>query len=146
MNEELRRIDRVCVCCRVSVRDRYGVWTAVTEDVCPRGCRILTARMLRPGTPLTVTLSSDLFPEELEAAAQAVWSTPERLGVMFVGGAARAGSISPEKWVEKVVEHGSASGSRIVPVVSRAPAHGAPGAARHSAGGDNVVRLPLRRS
>ena len=44
MLEELRRIPRVAVCCRVVVRDRYGVWTAVTEDFCVRGCQLLTAR------------------------------------------------------------------------------------------------------
>jgi hypothetical protein len=153
MQEDLRRIDRIHVCCRVEVQDRYGVWTAVTEDICSRGCRILTPRMLRPGTPLTLRLSSDLFPEELEAEAQAVWSTPERLGVMFLDSAAENGNgLSPEAWVRMVVEHGSSPGSpsRVVPVVSHVAASRAlPGAraARALPGGDvdNLVVLPLRK-
>lgn len=158
MTEELRRIDRVSVCCRVSVRDRYGVWTAVTEDICMRGCRIMTSRLLRAGTLLTVTLSSDLFPEELEAVSQAVWTTPERLGVVFIDPVARPGALPPNAWIAKVLEHGATPGSvspEIVPVVrrlgSRAAARGVQllrpvPSASAEAHEQNLVRLPVRRA
>lgn len=123
MIEDLRRIPRISVCCRVVVRDRYGVWTAVTDDLCVRGCQIVTPRLLRCGTLLHLTLSSDLFPEELEAPARTVWSAPDRLGVLFVESSERPGALSPEGWLEKVLEHGempeSATTWRLVPSVQR---------------------------
>ncbi len=158
MNEELRRIDRVSVCCRVSVRDRYGVWTAVTEDICKRGCRIFTSRLLRAGSLLTVTLSSDLFPEELEAVSQAVWATPERLGVIFIDPVVRPGSLPPDAWIAKVLEHGATPGSlspEVVPVVRRlGPRAAARGvqllrpvaSAPADALGETLVRLPVRQA
>lgn len=126
MNEELRRITRVTVCCRVVVRDRYGVWTAVTDDLSSRGCRLVTPRLLRPGTLLNLTLSSDLFPEELEVMGETVWATSDRLGVAFVGVMPRPGSISEPEWLAKVVEHGEIPESgttwRVAPSVTPAAA------------------------
>jgi len=122
MTEDLRRIDRVSVCCRVSVRDRYGMWTAVTEDICSHGCRVFTQRLLRAGSLLNVTLSSDLFPEELEAVSEAVWSTPDRLGIAFIDPIVRSGTLLPDAWLAKVLEHGATPGSAaagVVPVVRR---------------------------
>lgn len=133
MNEDLRRLTRVNVCCRVVVRDRYGLWSAVTDDVSARGCRVVTPRLLRTGTVLELTLESDLFPDELEVTGQVVWATPTRLGVAFVSAASSA--IAPEDWLRKVIEHGeipdSASTWRVAPSV-------VPAAAR------TVVR-PIRR-
>jgi hypothetical protein len=134
MNEDLRRITRVCVCCRVVVRDRYGVWTAVTEDISVRGCQIVTTRLLRCGTILELTLESDLFDEELAITGEVVWATPTRLGVAFVGSAGEA--LTPDAWLAKVIEHGaipeSSSTWRVAPSVL-------PAAAR------TVVR-PIRRA
>lgn len=119
MNEDLRRITRVCVCCRVVVRDRYGVWTAVTEDVSARGCQVVSTRLLRSGTLLELTLASDLFHEELVVTGEVVWATPTRLGVAFVG--AVDGSLAPEAWLAKVIEHGeipdSTTSWRVAPSV-----------------------------
>lgn len=128
MTEEMRRIERVSVCCRASVRDRYGVWTAVTEDASTRGCRISSSRLLRAGTVIHVTLSSDLFHEELEAVSQVVWATPDRLGVAFLDPIVRRGLLPPQDWIAKVVEHGATPGSltpTIVPVVRRVAARDA---------------------
>jgi hypothetical protein len=118
MNEDLRRITRVCVCCRVVVRDRYGVWSAVTDDASVRGCQIVTTRLLRSGTILELTLASDLFPDELEVTGEVVWATPTRLGVAFVG---TVGALTPAAWLAKVIEHGeiedSSSTWRVAPSV-----------------------------
>ena len=125
IREELRRIHRLNVCCRVMVSDRYGVWSAVTENLSARGCRVVTSRLLRRGTRIQMTFSSDLFPEDLEATGEVAWSTGERLGVIFVEGATRAGARSPAAWLNKVLEHGATPDSptthRVVPSVSRAP-------------------------
>lgn len=133
MNEDLRRITRVTVCCRAAVRDRYGVWVAVTEDVSARGCQIVTTRLLRPGSILDLSLQSDLFDDELETAGEVVWSTPSRLGVAFVG---TNPAVTPESWLRKVIEHGeipeSGSTWRVAPSVV-------------PAGGRTVLR-PIRRA
>jgi hypothetical protein len=152
MDEDLRRVVRVNVCCRVAARDRYGLWTAVTEDVCARGCRIVTPRLLRPGSPLTVTLSTDLFDEELDAAAEAMWATPTLLGILFVAPTPRRGALSPEAWIDKLVAHATVPGalpSRLAPSVARfasPPGPGAPGRLPSGARAPGtVLLLPLRR-
>jgi hypothetical protein len=122
-HDDLRRVPRVSVCCHVVVRDRHRVWTAVTDDICSRGCGIVTPKQPRPGSLLTLTLSSDLFSEELDVIAETVWGTEERIGVSFVEPIARQGALSPPEWLERVIEHGRAPGqlvSRITPVVLRA--------------------------
>ena len=122
MLEDLRRIARVSVCCRVAVRDRYGLWTAVTDDLCDRGCQIVTQRLLRPGTTLHLTISSDLFPEELDVVGRTVWSGADRLGVVFDGPGDRA-VVTPQQFLERVLENGetpdSTTTSRLVPSVQR---------------------------
>jgi hypothetical protein len=126
MIEELRRIARLTVCCRVTVRDRYGVWTAVTEDVSERGCRIVTPRMLRQGTLLDLTLSSDLFEEELEVRATTAWAGPRCLAALYVDTGRRAGAISPAEWMTRLLEHGAtgdtARTARLVPSLAERPA------------------------
>jgi hypothetical protein len=121
MIADLRRIPRVSVCARAVVQDRYGVWTGVTDDICARGCQIVTNRLLRVGAGVQITLSSDLFPDELEVRAQVVWSAPDRLGLIFLETTSRAGAIAPEAWMEKVLEHGATDGAapRLVPSVHR---------------------------
>jgi hypothetical protein len=125
LDDELRRISRVSVCCRAVVRDHYGIWTGVTEDLSIHGCQIVTGRLLRPGTLVTVTLSSDLFPEELEVAGETAWATPDRLGVRFLSTVPRSGGLSVEAWLWKVVEQGripeTSSTWRVAPSVIRAP-------------------------
>jgi hypothetical protein len=141
----------------VIVSDRYGVWTAVTEDMCARGCRIVTSRLLRVGTRVKLAISSDLFPEELETTAVAVWAAPERLGVIFTETAPRRGTLGPDAWIDKVIEHGetpdSSATARLVPSVVAWDGH-VPSAATtrngrivrsFPASPDSVVRLPLRR-
>lgn len=123
--EELRRASRVRVCCRVDVEQRYAVWSAVTQDLSPRGCRIVTRQLPRLGSHIAMRLSSDLFPEELVTVGEVVWATGEQLGVLFVEEARRRGSLSPGDWLEQVIEHGRTFGpatggstpGHVVPVV-----------------------------
>ncbi len=117
--DELRRIQRVRVCCRVDVCDRFGIWTAVTEDICARGCRLITAKSPRVGALLELTLWSDLVPEVLEITASVAWTSEDRVGVSFVMGDAGARPISAGDWVEQLVEHGKVLGPG--PVGSTAP-------------------------
>ncbi len=145
MDDDLRRLPRLNVCCRAVVRDHYGLWSAVTEDVCAGGCRILTDRLLRPGAPILVTLSSDLFPEELEIAGRVAWARPDLMGVVFSGGKGRARNLPPASWMEKVIEHGSMPGprSRVLPALMRTGLRRPTSAFRRA---DDMLRLPIRRS
>lgn len=131
MIEDLRRAERIAVCCRAVVRDRYGTWTGVTQDVSSRGCRIATARQLRPGARVHLTLSSDLFAEELEVAAEVVWVAPHRLALVFLEPWRPPGALSPSAWVSLVLAHGAppadAATRRTVPFVQRVE-RGAPAA------------------
>jgi hypothetical protein len=127
--EELRRAERVRVCCRVDVRQPHAVWNAVTDDLSARGCRIVTERLPRLGSHFTMTLSSDLFADELVTIGEVVWIGNDRLGVLFLEEAPRHGSLSPAAWLDRVLEHGrshapTAHGSApsyVVPVVLGAP-------------------------
>lgn len=126
MLEDLRRIPRVSVCCRVVVSDRYGIWTAITDDLCERGCQLVTQRLLRPGTLVHLTLASDLFPEELEVVGRTVWTAADRLGVLF--DAVDPGGFTPRAFLDKVLEHGELPDStttwRLVPSVQRSDGSG----------------------
>jgi hypothetical protein len=118
MRDELRRLQRIAVCCRAVVRDRYGVWTGVTENMNERGCLVLSSRLLRTGTWLYVSLSSDLFPEELDVVGEVVWATGERIAIAFQGSLERSGGLTPSQFVARLIEHGDGdSRSRIVPNV-----------------------------
>jgi hypothetical protein len=147
MIEDLRRAERISVCCRAIVRDRYGLWTGVTHDVAKRGCQIVTSRLLRPGTRVHLALSSDLFPEELEVVAEVVWVAPERLGMAFLESRRRGGALSPSAWIDRMLLHGAqadyAATHRVVPCVRRAERVGtAPPTARAP---DASRPLPPRR-
>jgi len=135
MTEDLRRIERFSVCCRAVVRDRYGVWTGVTYDIGSRGCGIVTSRQLRPGTLVHLTLSSDLFMEELEVVAKVAWVAPEQLGMVFVESERPGGALSPSAWLDLMLAHGAqpdyAVTHRIVPCVRHVEGHGTAATARH---------------
>ncbi len=144
------------VCCRVDVRDRTSVWTAVTDDFCARGCSLVTSRLPRIGATLELTLWSDLFPDPLHVVGTAAWVSDRRIGVTFVAGAPR-GRITPAEWGALLVEHGrvfgpepvGAEAPRVVPVVLRraTPVRDQTTAVhdgRHRPDGDVIV-LPVRR-
>ncbi len=155
--DELRRIQRLKVCCRVDVRDRFGVWTAITEDVCSRGCRLVTTNNPRVGALLDLTLSSDLFSEVLEVTGDVAWVSDHRVGVKFAR-ASRAGAVSPAEWVERLVQVAKVLGPgpvgstapRLVPNVRRPPLASRPHrlpakpAPLDDSGADNALIVPRR--
>jgi len=86
--KELRRFARLPSRCRVWVRDRYGVWDAHSEDLSPRGCRIVTPRRQRVGTLVRLTLVAERLGAPLLVSGQIVWAEdgpPARAGISFTG-------------------------------------------------------------
>jgi hypothetical protein len=83
---ERRRLARIPLTCRVVVGERFSTWVTRTQDVGPRGCRIETARPVRAGALLRLTLELEGGQAPLEAVGQVVW-TREALeaGVAFTG-------------------------------------------------------------
>jgi PilZ domain len=123
--EESRRFPRLLARCRVRLRDRFGVWEAETEDVGPRGCRIVTSRPQTVGTLVSLTLESDRVPEALEVAGQIVWARverPARAGISFAGSASAPAAVAPSAWYELIAAAereaaGDAPGPEIVIIV-----------------------------
>jgi PilZ domain-containing protein len=123
--DELRRAPRIRVCCRVDVRQRYATWSAVTEELSVRGCRIVTTQLPSLGATLQMRLSSDLFPEELDVIGEVVWIAFGHIGVVFQESprARKNGDLSPAAWVQRVIEQGHNPGSSselLVPAVQSA--------------------------
>lgn len=87
-DKEHRRFARLPSRCRVFVRDRFGVWDAFTEDVSPRGCRIVTPRRQTVGTLVRLTVTAEALVEPLLVSGQIVWvedGPPARAGISFTG-------------------------------------------------------------
>lgn len=104
--EESRRFPRLLARCQVRIRDRFGVWDAETEDVGPRGCRIVTARPQTVGTLVSLRLESERMPEPLQVTGQIVWTRAERpirAGVSFAGGTSRPDEITPAAWFDGIL-------------------------------------------
>jgi hypothetical protein len=82
-----RRAPRVPLRCTVEIRHRALAWNAEIEDLGPKGCQILTPRIISRGREVTLTLR----PEELGGRAivltgKVVWARPDspsRIGVGF---------------------------------------------------------------
>ncbi len=105
-DEELRRFPRIVSRCHVEIRDRYGVWTAETEDVGPRGCRIVTPRAQTVGTLLRLTISSELVAAVLEVAGQVVWARRDRTpraGISFTGTNGSPRATGPSAWFDSLL-------------------------------------------
>jgi len=101
--EESRRYPRLLARCRVHLRDRFGMWEAETEDVGPRGCRIVTLRPQTVGTLVRLTVESDWITSPLDVAGQVVWTRadrPSRAGIRFAGGASAPGALAPAAWFD----------------------------------------------
>ncbi len=102
-SDESRRFPRLLTRCRVRLRDRFGVWDAETEDLGPRGCRIVSGRPQTVGTLVGLTLASERMPAVLEVTGQIVWTRlerPARAGISFAGGASGPGAPAPAAWFE----------------------------------------------
>ena len=100
---ELRRFARLSSRCRVWVRDRYGVWDAWTEDLSPRGCRIVGVRRHSVGTLVRLTVVADQLREPLIVSGQVVWvrdGPPPRAGISFTGSPSDVPGAGP--WVRSL--------------------------------------------
>lgn len=97
-----RRFPRLRARCRVQVRDGYGAWEAETEDVGPRGCRIVTRRPQIVGALVGLTVESDSVREKLEVTGEVVWTVRDdrlaRAGISFAASASRPGAPGPGAW------------------------------------------------
>jgi hypothetical protein len=105
-----RRAPRLPAACRVEIDDRFGAWSAVTEDVGVRGCRIVSSRAPRLGALVQLTLRSERLVAPLRMAGQAVWARDGRIGISFVG--PLSGAVSPASWIRElaaVLEDGAAA-------------------------------------
>lgn len=101
--DESRLFPRLVARCRVRIRDRVGVWEGETEDVGPRGCRIVTPRPQTVGALVGLTLASERVAQALEVTGQIVWTRLERsprAGVSFAGGSSAPGALGPAAWFE----------------------------------------------
>lgn len=122
-----RRFPRLPSRCRVRLRDRFGVWDGETEDIGPRGCRMVTARPLTVGALVSLSLESPLVAEPLEVTGQVVWGRMDRAavsGISFAGGASLPGAVAPSAWFDAVVSaernaRGEPGGIEIVIEVGR---------------------------
>lgn len=102
-SDESRRFPRLMTRCRVRLRDRFGVWDAETEDLGPRGCRIVSGRPQTVGALVGLTVASERLPAVLEVTGQIVWTRlerPARAGISFAGGASSPGAPAPSAWFE----------------------------------------------
>jgi PilZ domain-containing protein len=120
--DELRRVQRFRACCRVDVRQRYCAWSAVTDELSARGCRLLTRQLPRLGSTLDMTLSTDLFSDDLETEGEVVWIESGRMGVRFRDRREqlRGRLLAAPDWVEKVLARGwspGPGGEHIVPAI-----------------------------
>jgi hypothetical protein len=104
--ERSRRFPRLLARCRVRLRDRFGVWDAETEDLGPRGCRIIGSRAQTLGALVSLTLESERVAGALEVAGQVVWARtekPARAGISFAGGGSAPGAPTPAAWFETML-------------------------------------------
>lgn len=103
--DEARLFPRIQTRCRVRIRDGLGVFDAETEDLGPRGCRIVTPRPQAEGALVGLALASERVAEVLEVTGQIVWTRLERkprAGISFVGAASRPGAPGPSAWFEAI--------------------------------------------
>jgi hypothetical protein len=85
------------------VRDRFGVWDGFTEDLSPRGCRIVMARRHTIGTLVRLTVVAERIAEPLVVSGQIVWvedGPPSRAGITFTGSPSGVPGAGP--WVRSL--------------------------------------------
>lgn len=120
-----RRYPRLRARCRVRIRDRFGTWTAETEDVGPRGCRIVGDRPHALGVLVRLTVESDDVAAPLDVAGQIVWTRaegPARAGIWFADAASTHGAAPPAAWFAALAAAQRAADRRAARLAP-APAH-----------------------
>lgn len=101
--QDPRRSRRAQATCSAEVVTAAGRFTAVTEDVGARGCRLLTPRPLRPGERVELALAHAGLARRFQAAGHVAWTA-------VAGGRCRAGvSFEPaahadgERWFSELL-------------------------------------------
>lgn len=113
-----RRSPRIPHRCAVEVRDRFSTWLAETEDLGPRGCRLVTPRLAAPGRELALTIRCDAIDRAITAIGRVVWArveAPSRLGVEFLPDRTEAG------WFELLLQAGPVVARRLQRCPDRLP-------------------------
>ncbi len=96
-----RRTPRVPVRFPVEIRHRLSVWNGETEDIGPRGCQVVTPRVLDPGREVKLAIRCDGLGRTLLVHGRVVWmraNAPARLGIAFPLGAV------PPEWFEALAK------------------------------------------
>ncbi|HXY39340.1 MAG TPA: PilZ domain-containing protein [Vicinamibacteria bacterium] len=81
-----RRAPRAPIRCDVSVRSGVARWSATTEELGPRGCQLVTDRLLEPGEELALRIRCQPIGRTVRAVGRVVWVQrllPVRAGVSF---------------------------------------------------------------
>jgi hypothetical protein len=116
--EDLRRFPRLPARCRAWIRDRFGTAEGETEDIGPRGCRVVTARAQTVGSLVRLTLTSDRLGQPLVVTGQIVWveqGRPARAGVSFTGSA--TATPGPAAWFQSLAAAADGHSERAAPGV-----------------------------
>jgi hypothetical protein len=103
------------------------VWDAWTEDVSPRGCRIVTTRRHSVGTLVRLTLVADQLGEPLIVSGQIVWvqdGPPPRAGISFTGSPSDVPGAGP--WVRSLEAAAAGRSGDAAPGITLLPGSEAP--------------------
>ncbi|HYG68602.1 MAG TPA: PilZ domain-containing protein [Anaeromyxobacteraceae bacterium] len=97
-----RRSPRAAARCRARILLPGTAWDAPTEDVGPRGCRLVVPQRLETGAQVRVALRTDAVPDQLVVAGRVAWAArtaPFRVGIAFVEGAV----VASTRWFEQLL-------------------------------------------
>lgn len=81
-----RRSPRSTVRCVVEIRHRLAAWMGETEDLGPRGCQIVTDRLVEPGRSVRLAIRVEAIDGTIDGRGRVVWIRPlepSRMGVSF---------------------------------------------------------------
>ena len=87
-----RRVPRIPARLAVQVRYRFSAWSAETEDLGPRGCQLVTPRLVSLGREVKLEIDCPTLRRRVRASGTIAWARPEapsRLGVAFEAGTER---------------------------------------------------------
>jgi hypothetical protein len=112
-----RRAPRVPARFPVEIRHRLSVWNGETEDIGPRGCQVVTPRVLDPGRDVKLAIRCEGLERTLLAQGRVVWmraNAPVRLGIAF-----QLGTVPPD-WFDRLMK-GSLLAARAARIPDRLP-------------------------
>lgn len=110
-----RRSARLPARCPVLVRHRFSRWRAESEDLGPRGCQLVTPRLVTAGRDVRLTIDIPELGRAVEGMATVIWSravAPSRLGMRF------AADEADRRWFESLL----AADAELAAAARRRPA------------------------